>query len=404
MKYTVYISIIFAFFWGRIEVSAQNHSKADTTDAWHKRHFAIKIIYQPGYVLPTNNFYKGTDSYGNQTNRNRTPIKYYHAASVQIGRQTGGSKLWEQIYAYPYYGIGLSGFNFFDQNEMGKPSAVYLFLNAPFRRWDNLSLNYEIDFGLAFNWQPFDETANYYQIVIGSEKTAYFDMGLNLTYQLSKHFNATVGLSFSHFSNGGIVQPDYGVNLGGARIGLKYLFNGRPLFIKREIPGYKKENEWLLAFNTGFKQVLFDTAYNNYVRVNYNAFGITSTYNWQTHYKSKWGIGIDFTYDGSIGSHIEFDGNNIKRTDPPFINKCSVGLYPSYELVIDRLSIILQPGIYILRKNIEGQSPLFYQRIGVKYHILHNAFVGINVRAYEFTIADYIEWTLGYRIKWSRKV
>ena len=43
-----------------------------------------------------------------------------------------------------------------------------------------------------------------------------------------------------------------------------------------------------------------------------------------------------------------------------------------------------------------------YQRIGLKYHIFENVFTGINVRAYDFSIADYIEWNIGYRIKWQK--
>jgi hypothetical protein len=43
-----------------------------------------------------------------------------------------------------------------------------------------------------------------------------------------------------------------------------------------------------------------------------------------------------------------------------------------------------------------------YQRIGLKYHIFENIFAGINVRAYDFSIADYIEWNIGYRIKWQK--
>jgi len=402
MKISIYLDIIFAFSLLAVNVSAQEPTGTDTTTAKYKKHYALKLTYQAGNVFPTNNFYKGTDSNGNQTNENAEPIKYYHAATIQIGRQTDGSKLWEQLYVYPYWGIGLSGINFFNQNELGTPSTIFAFINAPFKRWDKLSLNYEIGFGIAFDWEPFNEDYNSYQIVIGSKKTAYFDAGINLIYQLSKRFDASIGYSLSHFSNGGIVQPDYGVNLGGPKIGIKYIFKDRPEFIKQEIPEYKKENEWLMAINLGVKQVIFDTAHRKYIRVNYKVFGITSTYNWQTHHKSKWGAGIDFSYDGAINAQIDIDDNKVSKVESPFIDKFSIGVYPSYELVCNKISIILQSGIYVLRKNIDGQTPLFYQRIGVKYHIFQNAFVGINVRAYDFTVADYIEWSIGYRIKWLR--
>jgi hypothetical protein len=45
-------------------------------------------------------------------------------------------------------------------------------------------------------------------------------------------------------------------------------------------------------------------------------------------------------------------------------------------------------------------TPTFYQRVGVKYHFLKDTFWGINLRAYNFYESDFIEWTIGHRIKW----
>ncbi|MCF6317837.1 MAG: hypothetical protein L3J83_00935, partial [Proteobacteria bacterium] len=48
------------------------------------------------------------------------------------------------------------------------------------------------------------------------------------------------------------------------------------------------------------------------------------------------------------------------------------------------------------RRKSEGS----YQRLGIKYHVNKGLFFGINIRAYDFGIADYIEWNMGYRVKW----
>ena len=94
-------------------------------------------------------------------------------------------------------------------------------------------------------------------------------------------------------------------------------------------------------------------------------------------------------------------------------NKLSVGAYGSFELVINKLSMIIQPGWYLYREDWEvPEEPSEgisiprrkpgdpYQRIGLKYHIFNNVFVGINVRAYNFYVADYIGWNIGYKVNW----
>jgi hypothetical protein len=67
-------------------------------------------------------------------------------------------------------------------------------------------------------------------------------------------------------------------------------------------------------------------------------------------------------------------------------------------LAINRLSLIIQPGFYLYRTKYGERSPATYQRIGIKYNILKDISLGINMHAYYFSIADYIEWTIGYRL------
>ena len=69
-----------------------------------------------------------------------------------------------------------------------------------------------------------------------------------------------------------------------------------------------------------------------------------------------------------------------------------------------KFSMIIQPAYYIHRKEVEERGvPSSYQRIGVKYHIRNNLIAGISIRTIYFSNAEFIEWNMGYRIKWSKK-
>ena len=65
--------------------------------------------------------------------------------------------------------------------------------------------------------------------------------------------------------------------------------------------------------------------------------------------------------------------------------------------------MILQPAFYIYRKEMKNQTPVFHQRIGLKYHFTKNLFAGITLRDYDFHVSDFIEWNIGYRIKWKNE-
>ena len=105
-------------------------------------------------------------------------------------------------------------------------------------------------------------------------------------------------------------------------------------------------------------------------------------------------------FNGSQNSQIVVNGTSLEKSNLPFDRHLALSIYPSYELVVNKLSLIIQPGIYLFRMNTANMTPIMYQRIGVKYHFLKNTFAGINLRAYNYYESDFIEWTFGHRICW----
>jgi len=386
---------------------------ADTTIVKKNRYAkSLRLFYQAGSVLPTNSFVEGDNAAGE-------PIDYYQAVSLQYGIETDGRKLWQQLYGYPTWGFGFYSVNFFSPNELGTPSAIYTFINAPLiKRFKHWSINYEIGFGLTYNWKKFDFETNPFQYAIGSSNTVFIDAGLNADIMLGKRFNFTAGFTFTHFSNGATRVPNLGINLFAPRVGLKYMFKDRPEFIKVEVPKYNDDWEWIILFAASSKQMGFKVTSNNdtsYVAETYGVFTLSTGINRQISHKIKFGLGIDMGYDGAYNSYISYQNNETTEKLNAGDNKFAFGAYGSFELVVNRLSVVIQPGWYIYRDDWQiPDTPAptgisyprrkpggSFQRIGLKYHVFENVFAGINVRAYDFSIADYIEWNIGYRIKWN---
>ncbi len=406
MKKTFSIIITAFIFFSFAEAS-------DSLTVKKNRHVkSLRFFYQAGRVLPTNGFLEGDNKKGE-------PIDYYQSASLQYGIETDGRKLWQQIYGYPTWGFGFYGVNFFDSDELGTPSAIYAFINAPlikrFKRW---SINYEVGFGLTYDWKPFDQETNPYQYAIGSSNTVFIDAGLNADIMIGDHFNLTGGFTFTHFSNGATRVPNMGINLIAPRVGLKYLFKPRPEFIVNEIPKYKNNWEYVLLVAASSKQLAFevyDDTDTSYVAETYGIFTFSTGVNRQISHKVKFGAGFDIGLDGSYNSYIKYENRETtERLNAGNGDKLAIGAYGTFELVLNKLSVVVQPGWYIYREEwkIPDSPPSddiaiphrkpggSYQRLGLKYHFYKDLFAGINVRAYDFSIADYIEWNIGYRIEW----
>lgn len=379
-----------------LSIFSNVHSINDTTKihlGWNKNQLSLSAFYDNGYVIPTNVFVRGT-------NINSALIDDYQSITFKLTSRTAGESFWERLCNYPEWGIGVKIIDFYDRNEIGMPIAIFGTLEAPFLRVSKFSFNYELGFGLTFNWKAFNPITNQYNVAIGAGQAFMSTAGLNLTYETEYHLDVIAGVNFSHYSNGAIKLPNFGINAFGPKVGVKYNFFDRPKYVKKPIPAFKSRNEWTISTFFAIKNLIFDSVnidiLEKYEGVFFPVFGVSGLYNRQISHFSKIGVGMTFNFNESINAQIQIQNNELEDIDGPFLDKLQLSIYPSYELCIDKISIQLQPAFYIYRKEYKNQSPVFHQRINLKYQITDNIFAGITLRDYSFH-ADFVEWTLGYK-------
>jgi len=394
------MSVKWIFFSGLIFILSLTRLYGQDSALIHKSIHKSKFIeasYQRGKVLQTNDFVRGL-------NRQHDPIDDFTAFSLRFGWNTSGEKLWQQLYHNPVYGIGVSAIRFQNNPELGKPVALYGFFSTPLFLHQKLALLFDAGFGMTFNWESFEVTDNTYNIAIGAEQSVYIDLGLKMEYRITDHWKLGAGASFTHFSNGALKKPNMGINTFAPKLSLAYNFQPSTEFTKKdEIPDHKSANSISASFYAGWKNVLYTgtdvdsvTAFKG---VYYNVYGLSAVVNRQISHKSKTGIGATIGYLGAANSSITLENGKLDDNDAPLREGIELSIYPSYELMINKLSLIIQPGFYVYRYSYDKQTPVMYQRIGLKYHFFNNMFAGLNLHAYKFYISDYIEWNIGYTFK-----
>lgn len=394
---SVHCLLVLLLTAGPLCAQSRSDSTQSANENLHKP-LALHVMYQDGYVFATNPFLKGINS-------NHVRIDDFRALSLKLSWQTTGSKLWEECYKYPYYGLGLYAADFYDPKEIGYPVAVYGFFNAPFIRMQRFAFTYEIGFGATFNWKAYNPVSNQYNVAIGAGESFFIDAGLNLQYVVFKKITLDAGFSLTHFSNGALRKPNFGINTVAPKLSLMYNFSQPLVFKQQAIPAYRPENEWIVSVYGGVKNVIFDSVnlpvMEKYEGLYFPVFGISTTFNRQVSYKSKLGFGATLTYNGAVNAQAAVENNELEARSSRPGDKILLSIYPSYELVVNKVSLVLQPAFYIYRKKLINQSPAFHQRIGLKYHISDRLFVGITLVDYQFHVSDFIEWNLGYRMKWK---
>lgn len=387
---------------------AQEATKKDTTQSEAikpKRYNNIAIRYHAGKVLQTNSFVEGDNASGQV-------IDYYQALNLSYGVQTDGSKEWHHIFNFPYYGVSFYNANFFNVDELGTPTALYGFMGFPFKRNEKSMWGYELGFGLTYNWEPYDKYTNPFNVAIGSYRTVYIEANLFYQYHLSPRWDIRGTFAFTHFSNGGTKKPNSGINLVAPAIEVSYSFKDKPLLIKKPQDPYGQHYELAMQLGMGARNLLYDNPNDKddpdeprgTADVMHSYFNVSAAVLKQTTWKNKFGAGFDVTYDESTNVKVTNPENGNEEPQVEFADKLSekmmLGLFGTYEFTIDKLSVASYLGVLALRKKGTNANPLLYQKFGIKYHFNNDMYAGLLVRAHNFSVAEVIEWNIGYRIKW----
>jgi hypothetical protein len=360
-------------------------SQADTAGIRHKSYPGISANYQFGNIIPTTDFVKGD-------NLSEKPMHKYQAYTVKMLWQNPGYTNWQKIYHGPYYGVGLTIGNFHNPLEVGYPVSAYGILGIPIKRWNKLELYSEFQFGIAGNWKHYDSINNPKNLVVGGGLTVHLNIGINAFYPISKKLDLGAGLSFIHFSNGGFERPNRGFNIYSPSVELKYHLNNRPDVRSVKTPGrLNRSNDLFFMMGYGDHQLIEQELDTNY----FNVGGISVIYYTQLSNAFRLGYGTDLNYWWGLNARP--DG-----TPGPYAKEnITLGFLAQPEFMIDKLTIVSGIGIYAVHRNY-GNFNQTYQRLGVRYEVYKNVSLGVNIRAINFMLAEFLEFNLGYRIRWMK--
>ncbi len=340
--------------------------------------------------------------------------------------QTMGEQPWHQYFGFPSIGLGLVGMDLGNPAMLGQLLAVYPYLNIKLFNSDFLRVNLKAGAGMSLLNKRFNNTAtnlndlNSGNAAIGSIMNVYFAGGGNIEVPFSEAIAAVASFNWNHASNGSFYQPNSGINMLNASIGLKY----SPNYKQNYTPVRKNVDPMLQKFS--LELIASGGARELYYRDDkmFPTGSLVVSLFRQVGNNIRIGLGVDGFYDGV------YDGNTLfQRTwlqTDELKNKIRVGASLQPEFVFGKLTAGMHFGIYLYNplKNLEpyadakksveenGQTlnkPLiykydidnedgwFYTRAALKYALTPHVFISLGLKTH-LQKAEFIEWGLGLRL------
>lgn len=303
---------------------------------------------------------------------------------VKLTKATYGSKYWNQLYRYPYYGIGYYRSNLGNDEVYGFVNALYSYVKVPFiGTSDKANLSWQIAFGASYITTYFDINENPQNLAIGSNLNIYIDFSLQSRIPLTKQLSLTNGARFTHVSNGKVKSPNKGLNAISASIGLLYQFNDLPERKQISLPEIMDKTEYTLIFAGGIKTI------SRYEPGYYFASSLIFDYNRKYSLKGRWGLGADLFFDGTNGQFSD----KTEKADIVNTDLYQIGLHLGHDFVMGNLALVFNVGAYVYAP-VEVLAPI-YSRLGLRYRIKEKFITNLTLKSH-WASASFIEWGIGY--------
>lgn len=300
-----------------------------------------------------------------------------------IEKKTTGKTFWEQVYKYPEFGLSFFFITLGNKNVLGNEFAIYPYVKTFLIRKKRFQLSNQFGLGAGYATKRFDLETNYQQIAIGSKLNVHFNYKLGTQFKLTNRLLLNAGISFSHFSNANMSEPNLGINLVTGFAGLNYALSEPNKFSTNVIPEHQPKHELALIYAAGGKhtRALQSTVY----------FTSSLSAEYKFHWKRKFhfGGGLDLFYDSSTKVEMGPDNPDYKS-----IYDFRTGFHLSQEFVYDRFSFILQEGIYVGLVDQVDKS-VMYNRAILRWKFSYRFLISVSMKSH-LHILDYPELGFGY--------
>jgi lipid A 3-O-deacylase PagL len=372
-------------------VPAAEASAAASQNSWF-----LRAGYSPAHVLAASPF-------GTGSNEART-------LTLELGRQTDGTRPWHRVYNYPSYGVGVYVGRFDHERELGRPIATYGFFSWPFPVSRVVHVVADVGIGVSWNWTAFDPVTNSTNTALGSAVAYHIDSGVSLRFLVNQRASVYAGLNLTHWSNGATSQPNLGLAVVGPKLGVRYNFApqvARSRAAAADLPRFDPVWEFVVGGAGSGKTAVAAT--NSHLDVvdlwrDFGAFNITTGMQRHFYRFGKVAGGADVTYDGATGARVDIRDGRQVESRAPIDQRFALGLYGGYEHVIARFSVLVQLGYTVWPGIDDVEVPRFYQRYGSRFYFSERFWGTFAVRTIKIRKANFVEFGLGYRVRWPAHV
>lgn len=345
---------------------------AQTDSSAHQKPiFSISVGVQHGFIFP--------HSVDVQNTSGARPT----GIETILSWQSNDSANFSLCHCYPRQGLMISYYDY-DVDLLGKSATAAYFLEPTYRISKSVLFSLKGAAGLSYLSNPYDSITNPGNQSYSTHLSVYLLVGVGVWVKLSKNWWLNPSINYQHISNGGMRQPNKGINWPTAGIALSYQPNPSSFYT-----GVRTMEKFWRNYSARYDFTLLGT-----MNRGYNAVG---------NRKRFFGGGFAFQAGKqvgklsmiTVGAEIYFDGKLQDKLDRDGVNASAVksGLLFGHEFLLGKFQFSQRLGMYIF-----DQTPYYdriFHRWGINYQFNRHFSMGVNLLAHRH-VAEFFDFRLTY--------
>lgn len=310
---------------------------------------------------------------------------YPRGLELSLVNQLTGKKSWESCNCYPRRGLTLGFWNFDNPEILGNGYLASFFIEPVFGGWKKWFFSIKAAFGVAYLTNPFDEQTNPYNFSYSTHISFPLHLGTTLNYRISTRSDVGFTVIYNHLSNGGLKEPNKGINW--PSIALSYDFKPNSYKLQKYtsekyvIDDEQRITGTFFLFGTG-KQL------NHSELTKYFIGGFTGHGSYRVGRLSAVTAGAEFEWD-------ESDREEVLRDPNTNADHKKTALYAGHEFLLGKFTFSQAIAVYLYAP-YNPNDPV-YQKYTLAYSWNDKFSTGIGLKAHRH-VADYLSLIVGYRV------
>jgi hypothetical protein len=296
--------------------------------------------------------------------------------------------IWRLCNCFPRRGLLLTYYDF-DNRILGKSATSAFFLEPSYKLGKKTFFSIIGSTGVSYLSNPFDSIKNFANQSYSTHISAYLRVGLGVWYQLANYWWLNASVNYQHESNGGLRQPNKGINWPTAGITISH-----QKYAPDYISGKRTKDKFWKNYHPRWDAIVFGTARRSLnfrgESVRLPLIGISVNASKQMGRINRLTLGAEAARDEELYVKLKRDSLQASAVN--------AALLAGHEFMLGKFLFTQRIGMYLF-----DETPYYdrlYHRWGIQYFITKNFGVALTLKAHRH-IADYGDIRFIY--SWQKK-